>query len=492
MSMFSWRLCTRIGLVLALAAGLSGPVWAEHPGSPTPSTEMQAVAQAQKSEPEEAAQPHGGSPESGKQLISLTKVAPDVTPVSDYTGDFWDRSTALGDLFGERQNLYEKGIIFDAQVSQVVEGIASGGPDDGPGARYFGLADYGISFDTAKLGLWSGGLFTANAQSSWGNSLFGETRTAAPVNNLSLYPIPGKIDTVLMEYYYTQALPGNMVVLVGRLNGVNFLDKNRFANQPRNQFLNGTINNNPLFGEFLSFSTYAGLLLVPVTKGFTAAFAIWDPNDQPGDYGSTNGFFDEVGVGVQLEFDWTLGNNLGGAFRPAFLYSSADTTDLDNPRLIPDLISGQQPAQKSDNYIAHINFEQYFWKPDTPTMGAKPARTADYDFQERGVGVFMRGGWVPEDRTIYDIYLSGGVGGRGFFESRPYDRFGVGVYWLKESDDFDALPGNLVQDEVGVEAFYNFAITPWATLSGHIQWIDNTVTRTDDTVVLSTRLNVRF
>ena len=93
MSMFSWRLCTRAGLILVLAAVLSGPARADDPGSPTPSTEMQAVAQAQKSEPEEAAQPHGSSPESGKQLISLTKVAPDVTPVSDYTGDFWDRST---------------------------------------------------------------------------------------------------------------------------------------------------------------------------------------------------------------------------------------------------------------------------------------------------------------------------------------------------------------------------------------------------------------
>ena len=48
-----------------------------------------------------------------KPLISLTKLAPDVTPVSDYTGDnIWDRSTLLGDVGGKRQALYEKGITL--------------------------------------------------------------------------------------------------------------------------------------------------------------------------------------------------------------------------------------------------------------------------------------------------------------------------------------------------------------------------------------------
>ena len=97
-----------------------------------------------------------------KGLISLTKAAPGLTPVSDYTGDLWNRSTALNGILG-RQKLYDRGITLDAQVTQVVQGVASGGPDKIPGARYSGLAEYGISLDTAKLGLWSGGLFVANA-----------------------------------------------------------------------------------------------------------------------------------------------------------------------------------------------------------------------------------------------------------------------------------------------------------------------------------------
>jgi porin len=425
-------------------------------------------------------------------LVSLTKTVPHITPVFDYSGDIWDRGAALGDLFGERQNLYDKGFTFDAQVTQVVEGIASGGPEGSPDARYFGLADYGITLDTAKLGLWSGGLITANMQSSWGDSLFGETANASGVNALSLYPKIGETDTVLMEYYLTQALPGHSELVIGRINGTNFLDRNRLANNPRNQFLNTSFMTNPLFGAFLSFSTYAAVLVLPVTDQFTAAFTTWDPNDHPGDYGSTNGFFDEIGLGTQLEYRWAPDNNLDGTVRFALMYSSEDTTDFGNPHLAVDLITGQQPDQKSDNYIAHVNIEQYFWKPDRPSTGAKPVRTADDHFQEPGVGVFLRASMVPGDRNFYEAYVSGGISGRGFFPSRPHDRFGVGLYWLKESEELDSQPGNILEDEVGVEAFYNFAITPWAGLSAHAQWIDNTAVGVDDTVVLSSRLSVRF
>ena len=37
--------------------------------------------------------------------------------------------------------------------------------------------------------------------------------------------------------------------------------------------------------------------------------------------------------------------------------------------------------------------------------------------------------------------------------------------------DLDAQPGNLLQDEIGVEAFYNFALTPWLQLTADFQWV---------------------
>jgi len=424
-----------------------------------------------------------------KGLISITKAAPDSTPVSDYTGDIWNRSTAFGDLLG-RQKLYEMGITLDAQVTQVLQGLASGGPDNPPGTRYWGLLDYGATFDTAKLGLWSGGLFVANAETSWGNSLLGRSGNISPVDYLSVLPEPGTPATFLMEYYYTQALPGGAGLILGRLNATNFLDKNRFANDPRNQFLNLSMDNDPLFGAFVSFSTYAAFADIPVTKFLHIQPAVWDPNIQPGDYGST--FFKNVGVGAQAELSWTLGDTLGGVLRPVVLWTSKPTTDISNPRLPLDLITGQPLPKKDGNYMVHLNFEQYLWKPDVPADAPKPARTAVYDFQERGLGVFTRFGLAPEDRNSYNVYVSGGIGGRGVFNSRPYDRFGLGMYWLKESSDLQAILGNLRRDELGFETYYNFAFTPWLTLAGDIQWIKSGITQNNDAVVLGLRLGTVF
>jgi carbohydrate-selective porin OprB len=438
----------------------------------------------------------GGDPlaafKTEKGLISITKAAPDVTPVSDYTGDFWNRSTAFGDVLG-RQKLYEMGITLDAQVTHVLQGVVSGGPEDGPGSVLGGLLDFGVTFDTAKLGLWSGGLLAADGQTNWGQTLLRKSGSISPTNFLALYPVAGVHDTVLMEYYYVQALPNNISAIVGRINAVNFLDKNRFANDPRNQFSNISMDNDPLFGAFVSFSTYAALFDIPVTDWLKIQPAIFDPDDKPGDYEGTNGIFNRIGTGFQTEFSWKLPGNLDGALRPVYIYTNKTAVDLSNADLLPNFVTGQPLPRKFGNSMVHFNFEQYLWKPVPSDDSSKTVRTASYDFEERGVGIFGRFGWAPDDRNLYNEYASAGIGGRGVFDCRPYDRFGAGMYWLKESDELkDRLEGQLLGDEYGFESFYNFAITPWLTLSGDLQWIKSGKVGTEDPVVLGLRLNTIF
>ena len=94
-------------------------------------------------------------------MISLTEQAPQLTPVSDYSGRFWERYALLGDLDGARQRLYDQGITLDASLTQVYQGVASGGLGDN-GYQYASLLEYGFTLDSGKLGLWPGGLFVAN------------------------------------------------------------------------------------------------------------------------------------------------------------------------------------------------------------------------------------------------------------------------------------------------------------------------------------------
>jgi len=433
-----------------------------------------------------------------KGLISLTKVVPELTPVSDYTGDLWRRATLFGDPGGWRSRLYGHGVTIDAQLTQVYQGVASGGSASGSGhAQYNGLFEANVTLDTAKAGLWSGGLIILTEQSSFGHPLKNQAGDLSPVNATALWPEAYEDSSVLMEYFLIQALPFNTVALVGRLDPSNYLDLNSFSDTSDNQFLNVSMNSNPLFSRFLTYSTYALLFMTKVTEDFTFAYGAWTPNSQPGHY---RGNWTDYGAAVYPMFKYKAYNH-PGMIQAIAAFTSKNAVDVGNPNFVPGVITGNVPT-KSNNWVVELSGEQYFWEPMGASVPqAEGGRKEDFhvptkDFaQDRpGLGIFYRFSFTPEDRSAYDIYLSGGVGGRGVIPSRPFDRFGVGSYWLKESSDFSNQPviSQLLQDEVGVEAFYNFAITPWMQLSADVQWIGPAIRSSDDAVVLGTRLNTRF
>ena len=436
-----------------------------------------------------------------KEMLSLTRVEPSVTPYSDYSGVFLNRATITGDWGGVRTDLYEQGITLDAILTQVYQSVVSGGPDSSNDDTYTGLLDYGMTFDTGKLGLWPGGLFTFNAQTGFAKNDPLGSGNVSPTNFTVIYPTADKPDTVLMEYYWTQALSKDLGVVVGRINATNFLDKNRYADNPRDQFMNLAMNNSPLLGSMVSFSTYAVLASWKVSENITINPAIYDPNLQP-DEGSPEGkkVFGDMGYGIEVDVSWKLGDEYDGVLRVDGLYNEKDTVLLDNPRLPVDIILGVTPETKSSNWLVNVNFEQAVWKPAGAgkkknrrrTQALPQVRTAALDFQEPGIGVFGRVAYGPEDRHAWNVYAMGGVGGRGFITSRPYDRIGVGFFWLKQSDDLDDQPGNLFEDETGFEAFYNLALTPAVQLTFDGQWIDSGITANDDVTVLGMRLMTVF
>jgi hypothetical protein len=300
-----------------------------------------------------------------------------------------------------------------------------------------------------------------------------------------------------MEYYLAQALPLNTVAIVGRLDPSNFLDQNSFACNMDNQFLNVSMNSNPLFGQFLTYSVYAALFMTKVTDDLTLEYGAWTPGSQPGDYG---GNWNDFGVAMIPHLAYRAFNH-PGMIQVIGAYTSKNALDVDNPRFVPGVITGNPPT-KSDNWIVELAGEQYFWEPKGASVAqAEGGRKEDFHVATQafasaqpGVGIFYRFSTKPDDRSAYNLYLSGGVGGRGVIPGRPYDRFGVGSYWLKESNALEnQLAGKLVGDEVGLEAFYNFAITPSLQLSLDAQWIAQSGKKSsDEAVVLGTRLNIRF
>ena len=75
-----------------------------------------------------------------------------------YSGGFFTRSTLSGDWFGARNDLAARGITFDATVTQIEQGVVSGGKNGS--WEYGGRGDVTGTLDTEKLGLWPGGFLT--------------------------------------------------------------------------------------------------------------------------------------------------------------------------------------------------------------------------------------------------------------------------------------------------------------------------------------------
>ncbi len=140
-----------------------------------------------------------------------------------------------------------------------------------------------------------------------------------------------------------------------------------------------------------------------------------------------------MGAGLALDYQWKLLQNLGGEVNIIGIYSSKDTNALDNPRLVPGIITGNL-STKSDNWIIGLDFEQYLWKPNLSGL-SNSVRTQSFDYQKPGVGFFFRFGYTPEDRKPWNMLVSGSLGARGIIPGRPYDRMGLGAYSLIASND---------------------------------------------------------
>ncbi|WP_163338491.1 carbohydrate porin [Desulfopila sp. IMCC35008] len=409
-------------------------------------------------------------------------------------GDLSERSFLFDDLGGIRDTLTDHGIYLDMSVTQFLQGNMSGGEDNGD-ARYNGTADYWLTLDTGKAGLWSGGAVFLHAESSWqaDKSINSDTGNLLPPNFDATMPTPGENEgLVLPELYLVQALPADFLVLAGKVNWAGLADNNLFANNEHTQFLSTGLVNNPILGAFVPYTSLGlGGVWTPSKKHTVALIGIQSDGN-----GTTTGFDNfngEYTLGLQYQFSPTLGENLPGNYRIIAGYSNKEILKFDIcPRQLIGSITGEVPvANESENYTLLLNFDQYLWvkdgNPDTGRKGLPPV----------GFGIFGRAGWAPADRNVIDQFYSFGVGGYGMLiPGRDSDQWGIGWSGTHISSDMrgslDFLSIEVDSFEHAAEAFYNFEVTPAIHLSVNAQVIDSTVPSVDTAYALGTRLQIDF
>jgi porin len=379
-------------------------------------------------------------------------------PAEPYSGDFWSRSTLTGDWGGLRNELAQKGITFDVNITQIGQGVVNGGKS---GVwQYGGRGDIVFNADSQKLGLWPGGFLNLEAEGNWASSVNQNTGALMPVNASQTIPLPGQ-NFDLPALNFTQFLSPYAGLTIGKYATVTSTsgDMNEFAHgKGGTQFMNMAFNFNPILAFTVPYSTLGTGVIVLPTKDpneAIASFLVLQTNGKA----NTSGFGDLNGNNITVAgegrvrtdfFDLT-GHQLFGA-----TFSNKKFTSIDQ-RLDRDVIENGNLAGKKGSWNVYYNFDQYLYEPK---KGA-----------DQGVGIFGRFGASDGNPNFMHFFYSLGVGGKGMF-SRPHDQFGLGYYFININNP--TLQGvfrttKLLRDEYGFEAYYNVAITPWALLTPDIQ-----------------------
>jgi len=386
----------------------------------------------------------------------------EVSSTAPYSGDLWHRSTLTGDWFGLRNDLAAKGLTFDMRLTQVYQGIVSGGKDEA--WKYGGRGDLTFHLDTQKLGLWPGGFFTVEVEGNFTNSVNGLTGALNPVNTDQIFPMPTGDNVNVPNVSFMQFFSPYAGVVLGKLALLTPTsgDMNEFAHgKGDTQFMNTAFSVNPVTLLTIPYSALgAGLIILPTKDPHAAiiGFSVLQSNGKA----SVSGFGDLhsnqltfVGEArIRTNFFGLTGHQLIGGG-----YSNKTFTSLDQS--LRFFIENRTIEKQDGSWNVYYNFDQYLYEPEKGS--------------EKGVGIFGRFGVSDGNPNPMHFFVSFGVGGKGIIPGRPLDRFGIGYYYMDVSNPkFTGLLGRtreLLRDEYGFEAFYNVAITPWLQLTPDIQVI---------------------
>ena len=111
-----------------------------------------------------------------------------------------------------------KGLTFDANLTQIEQGVVDGGKSSA--WQYGGRGDLTFHLDTQKLGLWPGGFLTVELEGNWSDSVDGSTGALVPVNTNQLFPLPTGTNVAMPAWNFAQFLSHYPGVTFGKLQTI--------------------------------------------------------------------------------------------------------------------------------------------------------------------------------------------------------------------------------------------------------------------------------
>lgn len=402
---------------------------------------------------------------------------------------FFEQKTLLDTPDGPKAQLRRFGIDADVWVTQIFQGIISGA-NDGV-SRYGGKLDGFLKIDGEKLGLWKGLRVSAQYEHYIGQSIDNLDYALVPVNTPQAFLGPNTYHSAL-SVVVSQQLSKELSISVGKFNMMAIASQTPLiGGGGLDTFLNrafalpstgigvaspGTVSDRLIISPPYLLAGIATLKTEPATFTLTVA----DPRNAQNPKVLEHPFERGVGVvgGVTVPVP-IMGLNGYHSLRGG--YSNARGFDLDDTDDLRARLQARQPVTKKGFWLASYAVQQYLVQSsDNPNVG----------WGLFGLATLSDGNPNP---VRWSTLV--GFAGNNLLPGRTDDQWGVGFYHYGLTQPL--LTGlaerNIYRrSEGGIEAFYNYAITPWLRMTGDLQVIEPWNALRPRGTYMAVRLQTRF
>jgi len=391
--------------------------------------------------------------------------------------------------------LQQNGITFMGRSTHFAFGVdgginASPVPALEPGNvfEYTGRGEYDFIFDLEKFGGMPKGKLLVRAEhwyGDYGNVSLNTGAFPPAVFPAAIPPVPNDPGVpYISNFVITQPLSEKLVVFAGKKDVLGAADQDEFAGgDGTDQFVNQALIANPAFLLGLPYTSFTVGAAMPREWGMMSCF-VYDPQDRTRDFMRFEDLFSQgVIVGGEIKFNTNFFDRKGD-IHVGGMWKHVELTDLTfaepPPGVYPEPTVPGFPTL-SDSYTIYTGFDQYLVQ-----FRGK---------EKRGYGLFGRASISDGNPTPIRYFLSTGIGGFSPFNQKRGDTFGVGWYYVGASNEFGIPPQILFgpRDGTGVEAYYNFQVTPMINITPDVQYIHPEASAiADDAFVYGLRMNIKL
>lgn len=360
------------------------------------------------------------------------------------------------------------GVSPRLDLTAFVQGAIAGDGDDS--ARFTGRADLFVDISSKGLGLWDGTLLRTHTELRYSDTGAGGTGGALwPQNTAAVLPLTGE-GIEMTSIYLVQSLGAKTNLLVGKINAIDLLASDPFfGGWGTKRFQNVAFVAPP---SGVVPPTIMGTVLTHQAGDVGITAMLFDPEDRSGDYW-VDGLF-STGVNASLGASW---KGQWGGRETSFGITATGSTSRG------------------------LDFEDILGPPGTIRGTRKGSFNVALQFGHdlsgsvkgpQHVGIYAKAAIADGNPNVIESSFVGGFAGHGLMTTR--DRWGLGFYYYDFSDTLQDVAAPLAEfdDEAGVEAYYNFALTPNTDLGFNVQAVDPATGANDIVVVLGARLGVHF